>query len=374
MDAPIQKIKSYCKNKKNIISLAQGLPWFGPPPQALRKAVERIQKGEGHKYGPDEGNYKLRFLLSNFLKSLNIKGSLPENIIITPGANQAAFLALATISDKGDEIILFRPYYFNHLMAVQILGLKPVIVETDDNYHIDPDVLRSKISNKTKAIILVSPSNPTGAMIDFSILSELLEIAYRYGIYIISDEPYFHFVWEKKHFSPLTFDDTLTIGLWSFSKSYGMSGWRLGWMKVPNFLVQHIIKVADTLHVCPPVPSQILAEEVMLNFKDYPFQFLSDIKKSRDILIQNLLPAVERGVIDFPKNEGGFYIFIKFRKEKRSGWEIAKILIDRYGLATVPGEPFGMREKAYLRLSFGNLPPHMMEKASEILKKSLLFL
>ena len=375
MDAPIQKIKSYCGNKKNIISLAQGVPWFGPPRQALEKAIERIKRGEGHKYGADEGNYNLRYLLSNFLKDLNIKNPLPENIIITPGANQAAFLALATIADRGDEIILFKPYYFNHLMAIQILGLKPVIVQTDENYHIIPEFLKKKISNKTRAIVLVSPSNPSGAMVDLSILMELLEIAHKYGIYIISDEPYFHFVWEKKHFSPLLFDDRFTIGLWSFSKSYGMSGWRLGWMKIPESLVPHIIKVADTLHICPPVPSQILAEEIMLDFKDYPFQFLSDMKKSRDILLQNLFPIAEKEIINFPKSEGGFYIFIKFKKEKRSGWEIARILIEKYGISTVPGEPFGMHKKEpYLRISFGNLIPDVMEKAAEILKKSLLSL
>jgi aspartate/methionine/tyrosine aminotransferase len=374
MDAPIQKIKSYCKNKKNIISLAQGIPWFGPPFKALKIAIERIKRGEGDRYGPDQGNYNLRYLLSNFLKDLNIKNPLPENIIVTPGANQAAFIVLATLADRGDEIILFKPYYFNHLMALQILGLKPIVIETNESYHIIPELVEKKISRKTKAMIVVSPANPSGAITDFSIWSELIKIAHKYGIYVISDEPYFHFVWEKSHFSPLMLDEKFTIGLWSFSKSYGMSGWRIGWMKVPKFLVSHIIKVADTLHVCAPVPSQILAEEIMLNFRDYPFQFLSDMKKSRDILLSTLIPLAQREIINMPKSEGGFYIFINLKKENRSGWEIAKILIEKYGISTVPGEPFGMEEKPYLRLSFGNLPPSIMEKASEILKNSLLSL
>jgi aspartate/methionine/tyrosine aminotransferase len=259
-------------------------------------------------------------------------------------------------------------------MAIQILGLNPIVVDTDKNYHIVPELLEKKITKRTRAIIVVSPSNPTGAMTNKETWREIIRIARKYGIYIISDEPYLHFTWEKEHISPVSMEEEFVIGLWSFSKSYGMSGWRIGWMKVPNYLVPHIIKVADTLHVCTPVPSQILAEEIMKNYKNYPLQFLHDMKKGRDILIDSLKPLKEKGFIDFPKSEGGFCVFINLKNVRYSGWEIVKILIDKYGIATVPGEAFGMESGIYLRLSFGNMASSELEKASEILKKSLLSL
>jgi aspartate/methionine/tyrosine aminotransferase len=371
MEAPIQRIKALQGKDQEIISFDQGVPWFGPPAEALKAAMERIAKSEADRYGMDEGNWNLRVMLASFLKDMGILGTRPDDVIVTPGANQAAFIALACVADKYDEVILFRPYYFNHLMALQILGITPVIVDTDESYHIDPGLVEKSLTARTRAMIINSPANPTGAMIDLSALEGLAALARKHGIIIISDEPYLHFAWDRPHISPLSLDEELTIGLFSFSKSYGMSGWRLGWMKVPRPLVTHCIKAADTLHICAPVASQILGEEIMKGHRDSVQKFQPDMKKARDILAAELQPLAFRGLIGAPRSEGGFYIFLRLEGPRCSGWDVASQLVKTRGVATVPGEPFGMEGAPYIRISYGNLPSFQAKIAAPLLRSAL---
>ncbi|MBN1938433.1 MAG: aminotransferase class I/II-fold pyridoxal phosphate-dependent enzyme, partial [Candidatus Aminicenantes bacterium] len=129
MEAPIPKIMGPASGRRDVLSFAQGLPWFGPPSAALTRTLERLRNGEGDGYSDDSGRGSLRELAASDLQKRGLAGIKPANILLTPGANQAVFIALSVLADPGDEVILFRPYYFNNLMALQMLGLKPVIVE-----------------------------------------------------------------------------------------------------------------------------------------------------------------------------------------------------------------------------------------------------
>jgi len=372
MEAPIPKIKDLARGREDIVSFAQGLPWFGPPPAAVDRVLERIRGGEGTGYSDDLGRPRLRGLLAADLRKQGYAGASPDRLCLTPGDNQAVYIALSVLADPGEEVILPRPYYFNNLMALQLLGLKPVLIETGSNGAIDPEAVRRAVSRRTRAIIVISPNNPTGAVAGRETWDRLLQIARQAGIILIADEAYRDFAWDGPHVSPLTMDTENVIGVFSFSKSYGMAGWRLGFLLAPPELVVQAVKAADTLHICPPAPAQLLAEDILESEPDYPRRFRDDMKASRDRLIAALRPLHARGLINEPRGEGGFYVFIRLTpKHPQSGWEIARRLADEYALAAVPGEAFGMEGSPWLRLSYGNIRAAEMDSAADRLAEAL---
>ncbi|MHB8054691.1 MAG: pyridoxal phosphate-dependent aminotransferase [Candidatus Aminicenantales bacterium] len=372
MEAPIPKVKDLARGRKDVVSFAQGLPWFGPPAAAVDRLLDRLRNGEGAGYSDDLGRERLRELLAADLRNRGIAGAAVERLCVTPGANQAVYIALAALADPGDEVILFKPYFFNNLMALQLLGLKPVLVEAGPDGAIEPGDVRRRIGSRTRAMILISPNNPTGAVADRNVLDELLRLAREHRLVLISDEAYRDFAWDSPHVSPLASDSENVIGIFSFSKSFGMAGWRLGFMSAPRELIVQAVKAADTLHICPPVPAQMLAEEILVSEPAYPEQFRKDMKEARDRLIAALRPLHERGLIGKLRGAGGFYLFIRLEPEiARSGWEIARRLVDEFALAVVPGEAFGMDEHPYLRLSYGNIRAAEMGPAADRLAEAL---
>jgi aspartate/methionine/tyrosine aminotransferase len=355
MEAPIQRLKEMARGR-DVLSFAQGVPWFGPPEAPLSRALERLRSGEGHGYSHDPGRESLREGLAADLRNRGIPWAATGTVMATPGANQAVYIALATLADRGDEVILFRPYYFNNLMALQLLGLKPVLVDAGPNGAIDVEMVRRRITRRTRALIVVSPGNPGGAMVDRAGYQGLLALAVEHRFYLISDEAYRDFAWEEPHLSPLAMTGENVIGVFSFSKSYGMAGWRLGFLNASEAFIAQAVKAADTLHICPPLPAQILAEEVLAAEPGYPQRFRPDMKESRDRLIAALQPLGERGLTGELRSAGGFYLFVRFTPNHPwSGWELARQLIEEHGMAALPGEPFGMEEEPYLRLSYGNI-------------------
>ncbi len=375
MEAPIPKVKDLARGRNDVISFAQGLPWFGPPAASVVRVLERLRNGEGAGYGDDLGQARLRELLAVDLRIRGIAGASAERICVTPGANQAVYIALAVLADPGDEVILFKPYYFNNLMALQLLGLKPILVETGPDGAVDPGIVRGKISPRTRAIIVISPNNPTGAVTGRSVFDEMLRLAREHDLALISDEAYRDFIWDGPHVSPLAADEDNVVGIFSFSKSFGMAGWRLGFMSAPPGLISQAVKAADTLHICPPLPAQMLAEDILDSEPAYPGQFRKDLKDSRDRLIAALRPLHERGLIGELRGAGGFYLFIRLEPEHaRNGWDIARRLVDEFALAVVPGEAFGMNEHPYLRLSYANIRAAQMGPAADRLAAALVTL
>ncbi len=372
MEAPIPKVKGLARGRKDVVSFAQGLPWFGPPPAAVDRVLERIRRGEGAGYSDDLGRPRLRELLAADLRNRGFAGASPDRLCLTPGANQAVYIALSVLADPGDEVILLRPYYFNNLMALQLLGLKPVPVDAGLDGTIDPEAVRRAVGRRTRAVIVISPNNPTGAVAGRDTWRELLRIVREAGLSLIADEAYRDFAWDGPHVSPLSLEADHVVGVFSFSKSFGMAGWRLGFFYAPPELVVQAVKAADTMHICPPVPAQLLAEEVLEAEPDYPRRFRGDMKASRDRLIAALRPLHEQGLISRPRGEGGFYVFIRLSpKRPQSGWEIARRLVDEHALAVVPGEAFGLDERPWLRLSYGNIQAKEMEAEADRLAAGL---
>src|SRR2546425_7577237 len=187
----------------------------------------------------------------------------PQNrLLVTAGGNMAFMNAVLAITDPGDEVILQTPYYFNHEMAVTMAGCRPVLVSTDDQYQLRPHAIARAITPKTRAVVTISPNNPTGAVYSQASLREVNRLCGQRGVYHIHDEAYENFTYDgAKHFSPgsISGSESHTISLFSLSKAYGFASWRIGYMVAPQHLLESIRKIQDTILICAPVISQFAA-------------------------------------------------------------------------------------------------------------------
>jgi aspartate/methionine/tyrosine aminotransferase len=259
----IPTVTRLIEQNPGTISLGQGIVYYGPPEKSMNKLNQVYQSLDFNKYGSSQGLRELITLINNKLKSENnIYIGDTSKIIVTAGANMAFLNVLFAITDPGDEIILNAPYYFNHEMAVNMLSCRAVVVATDDQYQLQPEKIQAAITNKTRAVVTVSPNNPTGAIYPAETMQIINQICAEKGIYHISDEAYENFTFnDVTHFSPASINcaQNHTISLFSLSKAYGFAAWRVGYMVIPVFLQEAVIKAQDTNLICPPQPSQYAA-------------------------------------------------------------------------------------------------------------------
>ncbi|MEM4293178.1 MAG: aminotransferase class I/II-fold pyridoxal phosphate-dependent enzyme [Thermoplasmata archaeon] len=365
-EAPIQKILSTARNIGNAISLGQGVPFFPPPPEVVSALMKSAGEG-GFRYSEDAGILSLRNAIVEKVREENGIRCSVESIMVTAGGNQAFVNALLAITSPGDEVILVAPYYFNHLMAIQMVGCRPRIVEVGSNFLPDPEKIEEKITRRTRAVVTVSPNNPAGVVYPSDLLSEINEICADHHIYHISDEAYEHFVFDKaSHFSPASRDSALdhTITLFSFSKSFGMGGYRVGYMVFPPALFQELLKIQDTIGICPPVPSQHAAEAALRYGKKYPEIYLPRMDKIRRKFLEHLKSLN----LEISRSNGAFYIYLRIPlkgMERVDDWKLAIQLIEDFGVIALPASIFGDRYPGF-RLSFGNVDE---EKGEEGIKR-----
>ena len=264
---------------------------------------------------------------------------------------------MLAITDPGDEIILLTPYYFNHDMAIRLANARPVLVPTLADFHPDIDAIKHAISPKTRAIVTVSPNNPTGAVYTKDELIAINELCYRHAIYHISDEAYEDFVYDHhEHYSvaQLNASQAHTISLYSLSKAYGFAGWRVGYMLLPQHLQQALRKVQDTVLISPPIVSQLAA----VGAHQAPYQYIQDklavIDQARRLCLTSLNQS---GLLaNSASSEGAFYIFAQLKSEQ-DDLQLAQTLIQNNAVAIIPGSAFAAQNGTYLRISYGALTP-----------------
>ena len=242
------------------VSLGQGIVWYGPPPEVMAAVRAFGSALADHRYGPVEGLPDLVSAVETKLARENgIVVRPASRVLVTAGGNQAFVNAVLAVTDPGDEVILPAPYYFNHEMAIVIAGAVPVGVATDREYQLDVDAIAAAITARTRAVVTVSPNNPTGAVYPEEPLRAVNALCRDRGIFHIHDEAYEYFTYAPaRHFSPGSLPDAAghTLSLYSLSKAYGMASWRVGYMVVPEVLAEAINKIQDTLLICPPAASQ----------------------------------------------------------------------------------------------------------------------
>ena len=338
------------------ISLGQGVVYYGPPPGILPAMVQTPNHDQYNGYGPVEG---MPALLDKFAQKLaqenGITTGKESRLLVTAGANMGFLNALFTITDPGDEIILPAPYYFNHEMAIRMLDCQPVAVETDAQFQLDHAALEKSISDRTRAIVTVSPNNPTGAVYSRESLLQVSNLCRKYGIYHISDEAYEYFTYNgTEHFSPGSMHgaQSHTISLFSMSKSYGFAGWRIGFMVLPAHLFDAVKKVQDTNLICPAQISQSAALLALEAGSGYCRERLERIGEVRERIIESLLAIPE--ICRLPKTEGAFYLFMRIMTDMDDMTLVTR-LIREYRVAVIPGNTFGMQNGCYIRAAYGAL-------------------
>ena len=338
------------------ISLGQGVVHYLPPDQ-IKDGVEKFAKTNSHHYEAVEGIPELRQLIS---QKLNLENNIPVNqydVVVCAGGNMGFLNAVLTICDPGDEIILLSPWYFNHEMAIGIANCVAVSVNTDESFQPDLRALENAINSKTRAIVTVSPNNPTGAVYTEEQLIGINSLCARHNIYHINDEAYEYFCYDGiRHFSPASIDaaHSHTISLYSTSKSFGLANWRIGYMLIPKHLFVSVRKIQDTNLICPPVVSQFAAIECLKLGREFCFEKIQAIASVRSHF-RNCLKSLPS--VSFPELDGAFYAFVELPDIELGDMDVVKYLVEQHQVAVIPGSAFGVVDRTCLRASYGALEP-----------------
>jgi aspartate/methionine/tyrosine aminotransferase len=329
---------------------------YPPPPEALDAARAFGKTPPEHRYGPVEGLPVLIDALGEKLARENgIDVGPASRIMVTAGSNMGFINALLAIADPLDEIILPVPFYFNHEMAVVMANTTPVFVPTTTEYQLDLDAIARAITTRTRAVVTVSPNNPTGAVYPESDLRALNALCRERGIFHIHDEAYEYFTYgAARHFSPGSIDDAAdhTISLFSFSKGYGMASWRVGYMVLPERLWGAVNKIQDTVLVCPPAVSQQAALAAVRVGGRYARPGVEALGRLRQIIHREL--TRDDVPCDTPDADGAFYFFARVRTAV-DPMTLVERLVREYKVAVMPGVAFGATDGCYLRVSYGTL-------------------
>jgi len=352
----IPVVAELIRHNPGTISLGQGVVNYAPPPEAAAQIARFLADPENHKYKPVVGIPELLDAFEKKLASENgISMGAESRLVITAGGNMAFMNALLAIADPGDEVILQTPYYFNHEMAVTMASCRPVLVPTDTNYQLQPDAIRAAITPRTRAIVTVSPNNPTGAVYPEAALRAVNDLCRQRGLYHIHDEAYEYFVYDgAKHFSPgsMAGAGAHTISLYSLSKAYGFASWRIGAMVIPERLLTPVRKIQDTILICAPVISQHAAIGALQTGARYCRENLKAIAEVRDMVRREL--ASLGPCCEVPPANGAFYFLLRLRTSA-DPMRLTEQLIREHRVAVIPGTTFGLNEGCHLRVAYAAL-------------------
>ena len=338
------------------ISLGQGVVHYGPPPAALDAVRLALTEPSTHEYQDGAG---LPALVSRLATKLSAENGIDTGrgvrIMVTAGANMAFVHAVLAITAPGDEIILNVPFYFNHEMAIQMADCTAVRVATDDRYQPRIDALSEAITDRTRAIVTVTPNNPSGAVFSEESLRAINALCRDRGIYHLADEVYEYFTYgSARHVSSGSFPgaEGHTIAMYSLSKAYGFAGWRIGYMAYPEHLAPALAKVQDTILVCPPVASQIAAIAALEVGRPYCEPHVRELADIRHIVVSQLSALAPK--VSVPAADGAFYCLLKV-DTTLDPMAIAERLIREHKVAVIPGPAFGMTDGCYFRVAYGAL-------------------
>lgn len=354
----IPVVRELIHQNPGTISLGQGVVSYSPPPQAIERITDFLSNPEHHKYQAVEGIPELVAAIETKLKTENgIAVNDGSQVIVTAGSNMGFMNAVMAIADPGDEIIIQTPYYFNHEMAIRMANCVPVCVATDDQYQLRLDAIEQAITPKTRAIVTISPNNPTGAVYPEAALIAVNQLCRTHGIYHIHDEAYEYFTYDTTAFSPgsVPGSNAYTISLFSLSKAYGFASWRIGYMVLPTHLLTAVKKIQDTILICASAVSQYAAVGALKAGISYCQQQLETMAQVRRICLDHLVEIQDLCIV--PPAKGAFYFLLNVHTEQ-DAFAVVEQLIRKYKVAVIPGTTFGIEQGCYLRVAYGALQPN----------------
>ncbi len=378
LDPVIPVVGDLVRRTPGTLSLAQGMVNWGPPPEVAAAVLEAMQQpGPGlDRYGATWGDPELRDAAERKLRThnqLDLEGSF---LLITSGSNMAFQAVVQAICEVGSEVIIPLPFYFNHVMAVQLAGGVPVVV--DAGPLPDPERLAAAITPRTRAIVTVSPNNPSGLVLPGERLLAINRLCEQRGLFHISDEAYDLFVHGSvPHWSPgsLRGSAAHTISLCSLSKGYGMAGWRIGYSAVPNGLQPALAKVIDTVQVSPPGITQKAAVAALGSDPAWLSRQLDSLGPRRRQLLAAVADWQSEGLPLrlWAEPDGAFYGLLVIDGLEISSDELMERLVLEHRVAAVSGRAFGFEahDRCALRLSYGMLAESELAEALERLAAGL---
>ena len=323
---------------KEMINATIGRPDFDVPDKIKEQAKLHIDLGH-NAYTETRGILSLREAISKHLLTRNIKHSSDE-VLVSSGTTSSIFMVIASLINPGDEVIIFEPYFVAYPEVVKMFGGTCVVLKTTNEFQPDIDLLEKSVTGKTKLIIVNSPNTPTGAVYSQESIKSIVKIARKTGVYILSDEIYHDFLYDKEvHYSPAEiYSKTIVVD--GFSKSKGMSGWRIGFIAGPKKIIDAVEKVQQFTSVCAPAPFQHASVSTFAD-KLSP-NILAQYKQKRDSLIDGI-----KNYYDVIVPKGAFYLFLRAPMNTTRFSEI----LSKKGLAVVPGSAFG-EYKNFIRISY----------------------
>jgi aspartate/methionine/tyrosine aminotransferase len=358
VQAPVIPIVAgWIRETPGTISLGQGVVSYGPPREAIASLATFGGELADHRYGPVEGLPSLIARLEAKLRDENgLDAARGSRVVVTAGGNMAFLNAVLAIADPGDEIILPVPFYFNHDMAIVLAGCRTVPVATRPDYQLDVEALARAITPRTRAIVTVSPNNPSGAVYPEAALRAVNALCRERGIFHIHDEAYEYFTYDEPHVSPGAFADAAghTISMWSLSKAFGFASWRIGYMTIPTALFDAVNKIQDTNLICPAAVSQHAALAALEVGRPYCDAHVQVLAKVRALVYDRL--ATLGDLVEAPDARGAFYVLLRVTTSL-DPYVLAERLIREHKVATIPGPAFGLTAGCSLRISYGALAP-----------------
>ena len=358
----------------DVISLGQSVPFFGPPPEmieAVRDALDNFGP-RLHTYGPDAGIPELRQALARKLADFNgVEVDPDRQLLVTPGSNQAFMVTMMTILDPGDEVAIASPYYFNHHMAIELCRgvVREIPLSEENGFQMRLEDVESVLTPRTKAVVIISPNNPTGTVYDPDEVVAIARSLTERGIYIITDDAYEVFCYDgARHVSPASAVESseFLVTLGSLSKTLGMTGWRIGYMAATPELMTQALKVQDATAICAPIIAQVAALAALEQVPAYPQSMIEELNQRRDLL-QSVVD--ETSALHWHRTSGALFAMVRADAVGGDRRELESELLERVHVLTVPGRAFGSQWSDFIRISYGCSPRDRYEEALERLAR-----
>ena len=354
VESPIRKMYNLANKLENVISFTVGEPDFTTSSNIVNSAIMALHSGQTH-YTPNAGIQPLREAIAKNVESSHGFKIDPESeVIIGNGAMQVLMLLMTAIINPEDEVIVTNPYWPNHVEQIKLCGGKPIFVTVTENngFMYNPADVKKVLGPKTKAIILNSPANPTGAIVTRETLATLATMATENNLLIIADEVYRHFIYDSARFlSIATFPGMRerTILVDSFSKTYAMTGWRVGWAVGPQEIIRSMIKLQENFSACVNTAAQYAAIEALQGSQIPLNNMIIEYSERRQLLLDGINQIDRLSCI---KPMGAFYSFVNIRQSGLSSEDFSLRLLSDQGVAVVPGNGFGSAGEGFIRLSY----------------------
>ena len=353
----IRKFFDLAAKMEGVISLGVGEPDFKTDWSIRNAAIHSVQKGITQ-YTANAGLLSLRREISDYLNSRYNVSYLPEKeILVTVGASEGIDLSLRALINPGDEILIPEPSYVSYAPCVVLSGGVPVSVDCkfEEEFKLNPKVLESKITDKTKALILPYPNNPTGSIMTKSELEAVAKVVIKHDLIVVSDEIYSELTYgEERHVSIASLEGMWerTILLNGFSKSFAMTGWRVGYVCAPTEILKTILKIHQYCIMCAPTMSQYAALEALKAGKEDDYSVVSSMLNEYDMRRKYLYTFFNEIGMDVFEPKGAFYIFPSTKSLGLTGEQFAEKLLEKQKVAVVPGSAFGKSGEYNVRISY----------------------